>query len=320
MNNKLKNKKKKIINKNDKIFLAGHNGLVGNAVLKKLKREGFKKITIISKKKLDLLDQNKVQKFLKKSKPKAVIICAAKVGGVNANNNKKADFIYENLAIQNNLIHGSFINKVKRLVFLGSSCIYPAKSKQPIKENYLLSGPLEKTNDAYAIAKIAGVKYCQSLNDQYKTNYICLMPTNVFGANDNFNLESSHFIPALIRKIHMAIKKNKDFIEVWGTGSPKREIMHVDDLADAIVFFLNRKTKESLINIGSGYEKTINQYAKILINFSGRKLKIKNIKKNLNGVNRKLVSSSLAQKYGWRSKENIIKKLGETFKDFNFTK
>ena len=221
------------------------------------------------------------------------------------------------MTIQNNLINAAFKEKVERLVFLGSSCIYPAKSKQPIKESYLLTGPLEKTNDAYAIAKISGIKYCQSLNEQYKKNYICLMPTNIFGKNDNYNLLNSHFIPALIRKIHTAIKKRKSFIEVWGTGKPKREIMHVDDLADAVIYFLNKETKESLINIGSGFERSINQYANMLIKISGSNLKIKNIKKDLNGVSRKLLNTSLAKKYGWKSKENIYKKLKETFESYS---
>ena len=304
------------IKKNDKIFLAGHKGLVGSSVLKKLKMEGYTKVIISSKKNLNLLNQKKVFNFIKKTKPKAVIICAAKVGGVNANKNNKADFIYENMTIQNNIIHSAFKNNVERLVFLGSSCIYPAKSKQPIKEEYLLTGSLEQTNDAYAIAKISGIKFCQSLNEQYNKNYICLMPTNIFGENDNYNLQNSHFIPALIRKIHYAIKKKQKMIEVWGTGKPKREIMHVDDLADAIVFFMNKKTKESLINIGSGYEKTINQYAKILINISGKKIRIKNVNKNLNGVRKKLLNSNLARKYGWKSKGNILQKLKQTFESY----
>ena len=202
-------KSKLHIGKKDKIFLAGHKGLVGDSVFKKLKNDGYQKIITVSKKKLNLLNQDKVSKFIQKTKPKAIIICAAKVGGVNANKTFKADFIYENMTIQNNLINAAFKEKVERLVFLGSSCIYPAKSKQPIKESYLLTGPLEKTNDAYAIAKISGIKYCQSLNEQYKKNYICLMPTNIFGKNDNYNLLNSHFIPALIRKIHTAIKKKK---------------------------------------------------------------------------------------------------------------
>lgn len=310
------NKSKLYIEKKDKIFLAGHKGLVGSSVLKKLKTDGYKKIIISTKNKLDLLDQRKVFKFIKKNKPKAVIICAAKVGGVNANKNYKADFIYENMTIQNNIIYASHKNNVERLVFLGSSCIYPANSKQPIKEESLLTGSLEETNDAYAIAKISGIKYCQSLNEQYNKNYICLMPTNIFGENDNYNLQNSHFIPALIKKIHMAIKKNSNTIEVWGTGKPKREIMHVDDLANAIIYFMNKKTNESLINIGSGYEKSINDYAKILIKISGHKLKIKNVNKNLNGVRRKLLNSNLAKKYGWKPRENILIKLKETFNSY----
>lgn len=305
------------VKKNDKIFLAGHNGLVGSSVLNCLKKKGYSKIIVASKKKLNLLDQKKVLSFIKRIKPKAVIICAAKVGGVNANKNNKADFIYENITIQNNLINAAFVSNVKRLVFLGSSCIYPAKSRQPIKEKYLLTGPLEETNDAYAVAKIAGIKYCQSLNEQYKKNYICLMPTNIFGENDNYNLQNSHFIPALIRKIHTSIKNKKKNVEVWGTGKPKREIMHVDDLADAIIYFMNKKTRESLINIGSGFEKTINQYAKILIKISGHKLKIKNINKNLNGVKRKFLNTNLAKQYGWEPKENIFIKLKETFKSYS---
>ncbi len=310
------NTSKIYVKKNDKIYLAGHNGLVGSSVLKNLREKGFKNIITISKRKLNLLNQLKVFLFVKKIKPKALIICAARVGGVKANKNQKADFIYENMTIQNNLINAAFRNKVERLVFLGSSCIYPAKSGQPIKEKYLLTGPLEKTNDAYAIAKISGIKFCQSLNEQYGKNYICLMPTNIFGKNDNFNLQNSHFIPALIRKIHTAIKKKQKKVEVWGTGKPKREIMHVDDLADAIIYFLNKKTDESLINIGSGYEKTINQFANILIKISGHKLKIKNINKNLNGVKRKLLNTNIAKKYGWQSKENILIKLKETFDSY----
>ncbi len=287
------------VKKSDKIFLAGHKGLVGRSVLKKLKIDGYKNVITSSRKSLNLLNQRKVFNFISKKKPKAIIICAAKVGGVNANKNNKVDFIYENMTIQNNIIHSAYKNNVERLVFLGSSCIYPANSKQPIKEEYLLTGSLEDTNDAYAIAKISGIKFCQSLNEQYKKNYICLMPTNIFGKNDNYNLLNSHFIPAIIRKIHIAIKKKQNIIEVWGTGKPKREIMHVDDLADAIVFFMNKKKKDSLINICSVYEKTINQFAKTLINISGLNIKIKYVNKNLNGVRSKLLNTNLARKYGW---------------------
>jgi GDP-L-fucose synthase len=305
--------KKNLINKKDKIFLAGHNGLVGSAVLKKLREHGYTRIILADRKKLDLLNQEKVFKFIKKNKPKAVIICAAKVGGVKANNNNKFDFLYENLQIQNNLIYSSHINNIKKLIFLGSSCIYPADSKQPIKENYILSGPLEKTNDAYAIAKIAGVKMCQALNEKYKRNYLCLMPPNIFGINDNFDLQNSHFIPALIRKICLAIKKKQKYIEVWGSGKPKRELMYDEDLAEAIIYFLNLKTEESLINVGSNFEKTINQFTKILIKISKSKLQIKNIIKEPDGVKRKIVDCTIAKKYGWKSKYNVPKYLRIVF-------
>jgi len=219
--------------KNIKIFLAGHKGLVGSAILRKLREKKYTNIILADKKKLNLLDQKKVFNFLKRKKPKIVIIAAAKVGGIYHNSTRGADFIYENLQIQNNLIHGSYKNNIKRLIFLGSSCIYPKNSKQPIKEEYLLSGKLEETNLPYATAKIAGIKMCEAYNKQYKTNYICLMPTNTFGPNDNYNLLNSHFFPALIKKAHQCKIKNKKTIEVWGSGKPFRELIFVDDIADA---------------------------------------------------------------------------------------
>ena len=203
------------------------------------------------------------------------------MGGILANNKYKADFIYDNISIQNNIIHSSFENKIKNLIFLGSSCIYPRNCKQPIKENYILTGALEKTNEPYAIAKIAGIKMCESYNFQYKTNYKCLMPCNLYGPGDNYHWHNSHFLPALISKIHYAKIKNKKFIKIWGTGSPKRELMYVDDLADACIYFLNKKTKETLINVGSGMEKSIIDYAKFIINELDLNLKIKKIYQNL---------------------------------------
>ena len=226
-----------MIKKNDKIFVAGHKGLIGSAIVRKLKLKGFKKIITVDKKKLDLIDQKKVFNFLKKNKPKFIFLAAAKVGGIYSNSKSKADFIYENLMIQTNIIHGAFKTNIKNLIFLGSSCIYPKFSRQPIKEEYLLTGRLEETNDAYAIAKIAGIKMCESYNAQYKTNYKCLMPTNTFGPNDNYHKLNSHFIPALIRKIYDIKNNNKQIINVWGDGSPKREIIYVDDIADACIFF-----------------------------------------------------------------------------------
>ena len=231
------------LNKKSKIFLAGHNGMVGSAILKTFLKKGYKNIFTINKNSLDLTNQKKTLNYLQKIKPDFVIISAAKVGGILANNNQKGEFIYNNLMIQTNLIHSSFVSGVKKLIFLGSSCIYPKHCKQPIKEKYLLTGRLEETNDAYAVAKIAGIKMCDAYNKQYNTNYICLMPTNLYGPKDNYDLNNSHFFPALISKIHSAKIKNKKQIIVWGNGKPKRELMYVDDLADACEFFLKKKYK-----------------------------------------------------------------------------
>ena len=232
-----------MINKNSKIFVAGHNGMIGSAIVRRLKNLNYKNILIKNRKQLDLTDQKKVYSFLKKLKPDAVILAAAKVGGINANNEYRGEFIYENLAIQNNIIHGSYINNVKNLIFLGSSCIYPKNCKQPIKEEYLLSNYLEHTNEPYAIAKIAGLKLCESYNLQYNLNYKCLMPCNSYGINDNYDLKSSHFLPALIRKIIEALKNKNDHIKIWGSGKPLRELIYSDDIADACIFFLKKKNE-----------------------------------------------------------------------------
>jgi GDP-L-fucose synthase len=253
-----------MINKKSSILLTGHKGLVGSAILRRLIFSGYKKIITIDKKKLDLRDQKEVFKFFRIKKIDGVINAAALVGGILANSKYKANFIYDNITIQNNIIHACYMNNIKDLIFLGSSCIYPKMSKQPIKESYLLTGELEKTNEPYAIAKIAGIKMCESYNFQYKTNFKCLMPCNLYGPNDNYDLNNSHFFPALIKKMHKAKKKKNKKIVVWGTGNPKRELMHVDDLADACIFFFKKKTKESLINIGTGKEKKIIQYVDFL--------------------------------------------------------
>ena len=304
------------MSKKDRIFLAGHNGLVGSAVKRKLIQLGYKNIITANKKKLNLLDQKKVFNFLKTNKISSIIICAAKVGGIKANNNYKAQFIYENLAIQNNLIHGAKINNISNLVFLGSSCVYPKYCKQPIKEEYLLTGNLEKTNEPYAIAKIAGIKLCEAYNFQYKTNYKCLMPTNTFGPGDNYDPENSHFLPALIKKIHECKIKNKKILELWGNGKTKRELIFVDDLANAIVYFLNKKTSKNLINIGSGIEKNINEYAKIVCEIVGVKLNIKYKNKLLSGTPRKLLNCSYAKKNGWISTTNLKKDILKTYKHY----
>ena len=299
-----------------KIFLAGHKGLVGSAIHRKLIQKNYKNIITIDKKKLNLLDQSKVLKFFKKKRPDIVIIAAAKVGGIYSNSMSGADYIYENLQIQNNLIYGSFKNKVKRLLFLGSSCIYPKFAKQPIKEEYLLTGKLEETNYPYAIAKIAGVKMCEAFNDQYKTNYTCLMPANSYGPNDNYDLLNSHFFPALIKKAHECKIKKKKYLKVWGSGKPLRELVFVDDIADACVFFMNKKTKYSLINIGSGKDMSIKDYAKFLIKKLDLNVKIKFEKSKPDGVAKKLLDVSLAKKYGWKSKTSLDKGFEITYKSF----
>ncbi len=306
-----------MINKSSKIFLAGHKGLVGGAILRKLKLSGYKNIITISKKKLDLRDQKKVFLFIKKKKPQIIINAAATVGGIVANNSFRADFIYNNISIQSNLIYSAFKNNIKNLIFLGSSCVYPRECKQPIKEEYLLSGYLEKTNEPYAIAKISGIKMCESFNHQYKTSYICLMPCNTFGPNDNYDLKTSHFFPALIRKIIEATKQKKKSITLWGTGKVKRELVYVDDVADACIFFMKKKTKHSLINIGSEDEQTIATFAKLIAKKIKSKIKIKfdkNVK--MNGTPRKILNCSLARSYGWRKKISFDKALDLTIEDF----
>jgi GDP-L-fucose synthase len=305
-----------MINKKSSILLTGHKGLVGSAILRRLIFSGYKKIITIDKKKLDLRDQKEVFKFFRIKKIDGVINAAALVGGILANSKYKANFIYDNITIQNNIIHACYMNNIKDLIFLGSSCIYPKMSKQPIKESYLLTGELEKTNEPYAIAKIAGIKMCESYNFQYKTNFKCLMPCNLYGPNDNYDLNNSHFFPALIKKMHKAKKKKNKKIVVWGTGNPKRELMHVDDLADACIFFFKKKTKESLINIGTGKEKKIIQYVDFLKKKMNLNVKIIFDKSKPDGTPRKVIDSTIAYKYGWRPQISLSTGFDLTYKNF----
>lgn len=305
-----------MLSKKSKIYIAGHKGLVGSSVLRVLKKKGYKNIFFKTSQELDLRDQKKTFSYLLRIKPDAVIICAAKVGGIKANNKFRADFIYNNLAIQNNLIHGSFKAKVKNLIFLGSSCVYPRDCKQPIKEEYLLTGKLEETNEQYAIAKISGVKMCEAYNYQHKTNYKTLMPTNLYGPNDDYDLKNSHFFAALIRKIHKIKSKNKKELIIWGSGNPKRELMYVDDLADACIFFLNKKTKETLINIGSGDERKIIDYAKFILKRISLNVKIKKDRSKPDGTPRKLLDCSIANKYGWKSKISLEQGFDFTYSEY----
>jgi GDP-L-fucose synthase len=306
-----------VLKKDSKIYIAGHKGLVGSSVLKLLKKKGYKNLFFKKSKELDLRKQADTFNYLRKIKPEFVIICAARVGGIKANKIRRAEFLYDNLSIQNNLIHGSFMANVKNLIFLGSSCIYPRLAKQPLKENSILSGYLEHTNEPYAIAKIAGLKLCENYNFQYKTNYKCIMPSNIFGPGDNYNLNDSHFLPAIIKKIYLSkLKKNKK-IYFWGTGKAKREVTYVEDISAAILFFLKKKTKESLINIGSGYENTIRDYIKLILKRMNYKAKIVfDNNKKLDGTPRKILDCSVAHRYGFYPKFKFLEGFDLTLSDF----
>jgi GDP-L-fucose synthase len=287
------------MNKSDKIYIAGHNGMAGSAIFRKLKEEGFQNILVASSNQLDLRNQFDVNTFFKINKPDYVIIAAAKVGGIFANNSFRAEFIYDNLMIEANIIHASYINKVKKLLFLGSSCIYPKHAPQPLKEEYLLSGYLETTNQPYAIAKIAGIELCESYRSQYGCNFICAMPTNLYGTNDNYHPENSHVLPALIRKFILAKKNKEPNVTIWGTGKPRREFLHIDDLADACYFLLQNYNEQGLVNIGCGEDISIEEIAIIIkdeIKFNGKL--IYDITKP-DGTPRKLMDTSKINSLGW---------------------
>jgi len=307
-----------MISKKSKIFVAGHNGLVGSAIVRRLKDLGYKNIILRNKSSLDLTNQLKVNKFLKKYRPKFIFIAAAKVGGIYSNNKFKADFIFNNLSIQTNLIHSAFLNGIKNLIFLGSSCVYPRNCTQPIKEDYLLGGKLEKTNDAYAIAKIAGIKMCESYNEQYNMNYKCIMPTNTFGPNDKYDSLNSHFLPALIKKIHNLKKNKKKKLVLWGNGMAKREVIYVDDIADACIYFMNKKIKENTVNVGTGKDLTIKKYAELMLRLiiPERKVKIVYDRSKPNGTPRKVLDISLAKKYGWKPKTKLKDSILKAYKSY----
>ena len=308
-----------MININSKIFIAGHNGMLGSSILRKFKSKGYKNIIVVNKKNLDLRDQNAVKKFIKNKKPDAVIIAAAKVGGIKANIDNPANFINDNLLIQTNLISLSYKYNVKKLILFGSSCIYPKNLNRPIKESQIMTGVLEETNESYAIAKIAGIKMIEAFNKQYNTNYLCLMPCNLFGPNDNYDLKNSHFLPALIKKIYLASKKTKNnkIVELWGTGKPLREVLYVDEVADACEFFLRKKIRKTIINIGSNTEMTIKDFGDFIKKKIDPEVFIKfNNDKKLDGVMRKKLNTSLANQYGWKSKMNFSKVLDKIIEDF----
>jgi GDP-L-fucose synthase len=300
--------------KSAKIFVAGHRGMVGSAIVRKLQAKGYSNIALRTSKELDLRNQAAVENFFASEKPEYVFLAAAKVGGIMANNTYRADFLYENLMIESNVIHQSYVHKVKKLLFLGSSCIYPKLAPQPLKEEYLLSGYLEETNEPYAIAKIAGIKLCESYRRQYGCNFISAMPTNLYGPNDNYDLEKSHVIPALIRKFHEAKVNDSPSVEVWGSGKPLREFMHVDDLADACLFLMDKYDEEGFANIGSGIELSIKELAgliKTVVGFSGQ---IVWDATKPDGTPRKLMNSGALKKMGWSSKIFLEEGLKEEYR------
>ena len=295
-----------------KVYITGQEGMVGSSIYKLLKKNNFKIINC-KRNQLDLLDQKKVYSWLLKHKPDIVIHAAGRVGGILHNSSYPANFIFENAQMALNVIHGSYKAGVKRIINLGSACIYPKYSKQPIKEEYLLSGKLEQTNEAYAIAKILGLKMTEFYNKQYKTNYISLQPTNLYGENDNFEVKSSHVIPALINKFHEAKILKKKNVEIWGTGTPKREFLYVDDLADAILFILKKKIKLNLINVGSGHEVSIKKLANLIKKIVGFEGKIKFNKNKPDGTPRKLVSNKILKSKGWKPKIKLLQGLKITY-------
>jgi len=302
--------------KNSKIYVAGHKGLVGSAIMRRLESEGFKDIVYRDSKELDLRDFNAVKEFFEKEKPEYVFLAAAKVGGILANDTYGGDFIYDNLMIETNIIKCAQIYGVKKLLFLGSSCIYPKLAPQPIKEEYLLTGLLEETNEPYAVAKIAGIKMCQAFNRQYGTNFISVMPTNLYGINDNFDLKSSHVLPALIRKFHEGKINNSPEVVVWGTGTPKREFLYVDDLADALVYLMNNYDGSEIVNIGTGEDLSIKELAELIKGVVGYNGEIVFDSSKPDGMPRKQLDVSKLNSLGWKAKTGLKEGIEKTYEWF----
>lgn len=302
--------------KNSKIYVAGHRGMVGSAIVRKLRAEGFESIVTRSSADLDLRSQQAVAAFFETEKPDYVILAAAKVGGIQANNVYRAEFLYDNLMIESNIIHSSFVNDVRKLLFLGSSCIYPKLAPQPIKEDDLLTGVLEQTNEPYAIAKIAGIKLCEAYRDQYGCNFISAMPTNLYGQGDNYHLENSHVLPALLRKFDTAVKDGLEEVEVWGTGKPLREFMYVDDLADACFFLMEQYDERGFVNVGTGEEVTIKELAETVAEVTGFTGRIKFNTAKPDGTPRKLMDSSKLHNLGWKHKISLKEGLHKAYRHF----
>jgi len=301
----------------DKIFIAGHNGMVGSAILRKLKKEGFTNFALRSSSELDLRNQAAVREFFDREKPDYVFLAAAKVGGIHANNKYRADFIYDNLTIQSNVIHEAYRNNVKKLAFLGSSCIYPKFAAQPMKEDALLTGELEYTNEPYAIAKIAGIKMCQAYREQYGSNFISLMPTNLYGPNDNYDLQNSHVLPALIRKFYEAKTEGKPFVEVWGSGLPRREFLHVDDMADASLFLMKNYDEAEIVNVGTGVDITINDLALLIKDCFDYPGELQFNASQPDGTLRKLLDTTKINQLGWFPKIGLNQGVAEICRSYS---
>jgi GDP-L-fucose synthase len=304
------------LEKQAKIYVAGHRGMVGSAIVRKLQKDGYTNLVLKTSAELDLRDQVKVADFFAAEKPDYVFLAAAKVGGIVANNTYRADFLYENLAIQNNIIHSSFVNKVKKLQFLGSSCIYPKLAPQPLKESYLLSGYLEETNEPYAIAKIAGIKMCEAYRAQYGCDFISVMPTNLYGPNDNYDLENSHVLPAMIRKFQEAKERGDASMTLWGTGSPMREFLHADDLAEACVYLMETYSDSELVNIGTGIDVTIKELAETVKEIVGFTGSIQWDTSRPDGTPRKLMDVSKLHSLGWKHKIELKEGIALAYQDF----
>jgi GDP-L-fucose synthase len=305
-----------MMKKEDSIFVAGHRGMVGSAIVRKLKAEGYQNIVTRSSQELDLMNQAAVQLFFEKEKPKYVFLAAAKVGGIHANNTFRAEFLYNNLMIEANVIHAAYQHGVEKLLFLGSSCIYPKMAPQPLTENALLTGELEPTNEPYAIAKIAGIKLCESYRDQYGANFISAMPTNLYGPNDNYDLNNSHVLPALIRKFHEGKINQQPSVEVWGSGSPLREFLHVDDLADACYFLMQQYNEKEFVNVGTGHDLSIRDLAEMIKDIVGYSGELVWNTSKPDGTPRKLMNVAKIESLGWKHQIDLKKGIESVYSEF----
>lgn len=304
-----------MMQKDSKIYVAGHRGMVGSAIVRKLESEGYSNIVKRRSSELDLREQSAVNAFFENERPEFVFMSAAKVGGIVANNTYRADFIYDNMMIEANVIHASYSYQVKKMLFLGSSCIYPKLAPQPLKEEYLLEGYLEPTNEPYAIAKIAGIKMSEAFRDQYGCNFISAMPTNLYGPNDNYDLQNSHVLPALLRKFHAAVQEGRKEVEIWGTGSPRREFLHVDDLADACVFLMNEYDEKGFVNVGTGSDVSIKELAEMVARVTGFEGELVFDTSKPDGTPRKLMDSGRLHRLGWKHRIELEEGIRAVYND-----